>query len=81
MILNVCGTWAIEWGPGSPRPDYFMLYSCGGDHAEYMGTFLTLRAAVQEATKWEGPPALMGSMRVCERGLQAEVRADVPALG
>ncbi|OJW13027.1 MAG: hypothetical protein BGO49_19650 [Planctomycetales bacterium 71-10] len=63
MILNVCGTWAIEWGPGSPRPDHFMLYRCG-DHDEYVDTFLTLRAAIREATRWEGSPALMRSIRV-----------------
>lgn len=58
-MFSVWGTWRVEWGPGSPRPDQFMLYSCG-DHDEYVGTFLTLRAAKQEASRMEGCPLTTG---------------------
>ena len=55
MILGECGAWAIEWGPGSPRPDHFMLYR-NGHEDEYLGTYLTLWAAIREARLWEGRP-------------------------
>jgi len=54
MILSVLGTWRIEWGPGSIRPDHSMLYmdDCDGEH--YIGTFLTIEAALIRARSLKG---------------------------
>jgi hypothetical protein len=52
MNLSNCDTWRVEWGPGSPRPDHFMVYLDDGvGFKEYMGTYLTLSAAIQVAVK------------------------------
>lgn len=55
-LTTKCGTWLIEWGPGSPRPDHFMLYRLTGGEAHYVGTFLKLRRAVRAAVRWGGRP-------------------------
>lgn len=53
MIHSMCGLWRIEWGPGSIRPDHYILYHCGPGE-EYVGSYLTLPAAMQEARRWGG---------------------------
>jgi hypothetical protein len=65
MNLSNCDTWRVEWGPGSPRPDHFMVYHYDGDGDQYMGTFLTLSAAIKDARskptgllEWDRKPAL-----------------------
>jgi hypothetical protein len=63
----------IEWGPGSPRPDYFMLYRYG-DIDEYLGTYLTLRAAITEVVRLGGRPL------ACEMALPPALPNRSPAV-
>lgn len=55
MIVSECDEWLIEWGPGSPRPDHFMLY-CGGNSDTYVGSFLKLQRAIRAAVRQGGRP-------------------------
>jgi len=53
-MLGECGTWQIGWGPGSPRPAYYMLYHDDGRKFVHYGTYLTASAAVREAERLDG---------------------------
>ncbi len=69
-----CGSWMIEWGPSSPRPGYFMVYRRSGVNDEYIGTYLTLSAAIRGARMLEGRLRSWGRYE-CGRGLQTEIHA------